>query len=382
MTSLDIFVLMPFLDPFHLIYHHLIKSPLEAQGHRVSRSLEADQQNGIRAIVEGIQQANVVVADLSGQNANVAYELGIAHALAKPTLQIVQTLDDVRYDLLPYKVIIYSVNTDGTSSLATDILGYIDRRPGNEFRFANPVSDYLGEASNPLIMIAEPSVEDGASQLTLMDKNELDGSDGGEYGVLDANADAEQAGDLIASTLQGLSSDMEEIGERTRTHTDKINELAENPNDKRRQSKALQIMKMFASDVKDFSQKVKEKNPKLKEAWMTLEQAMEYVLIASDIENQSDVEAVQNLLRQSAEMQRNLPTTIASIESFRAAHENLIGLSRASNPALRNSVKELDRLIDELKLGGSVVARIDDLASAKLERYFDSRPENNSDSAT
>ncbi len=371
MPNLDIFVLMPFLDSFHLIYHHLIKTPLEAEGHRVSRSLEADQQNGLRAIIEGIEQASVVVADLSGQNANVAYELGIAHALAKPTLQIVQTLDDVRYDLLPYKVILYSINTDGSSTLANDIVGYIDRRPGNEFRFANPVSDYQGTATTGGIIIAESSVEDDVAQLTLMDENELDGSDTRDYGVLDANADVERAAELITVTLQGLTSDMEEIGGKTRAHTDKINKLAYKPSETRRQSKALRIMKMFASDVKEFSQNVKQKSPILKKAWMTLEQAMEYVLIASDIENPADAEAVQNLLLRSDEMQNANQVAVASIENFRNAHIDLIGLSRVSNPALRNSVKELDRLIDELKLGDSVAARIHELAAAKLESYYE-----------
>lgn len=381
MPNLEIFVLMPFLDPFHLIYQHLIKSPLEAEGHRVSRSLEADEQNGLRAIVEGIQRANVVVADLTGQNANVAYELGIAHALAKPTLQIVQTLADVRYDLQQYKVILYSINTDGTSTLATDILSYIDRRPGNEYRFANPVSDYLGVASHPTIMVAEPSAQDGKSQLILMDEPEIDGLDGSEYGVLDANVDVERVSAVLVETLQGISLDVEKIGDKTRVHTRKVDELASNPNETRKQSKALRIVKLFAEDVKDFSRSIKEKSLILKEAWMILEQAMEYVLVVSDIQNESEVEAVQNLLRQSAEMQRVLPNTIASIERFRDSHAKLIGISRVSNPALRNSIKELDRLIDELKLGGSAVTRIGDLASAKLERYYEGRPEDNSESA-
>ncbi len=375
MPSLDIFVLMPFEDPFHLVYHHLIKMPLEAEGHRVSRSLEADQQNGLRAIIEGIQQASVVVADLSGQNANVAYELGIAHALTKPTLQIVQTLADVRYDLLPYKVILYSINTDGTSTLASDMLGYIDRRPGNEFRFANPVNDFLGAASARSIIITEPSDQDGASQLTLIDDNEPDKLAGSVYGILDANADVERAGALIVSTLQGLTTDMEDIGDKTRAHTHRINEISSNPSEKRRQSKALRVMQQFALDVTDFSQKVKEKSPTLKEAWMTLEQSMEYVLSASNIENESDFDAVQNLLRQSAQMQESSPNAIASIERFRDSHTDLIGISRMSNSALRDSVKELDRLIDELKRGGSVVTRIYELATAKLEGYNETRPE-------
>ncbi|MDE2951958.1 MAG: hypothetical protein OXT68_14490 [Chloroflexota bacterium] len=372
---MNIFVIMPFSTNFHLIFAYLIKSPLQEKGHTVERSLESNHQHGLRAIIQGISNADLIIADLTKQNANVTYELGIAHTLKKPTLQIAQSLDDVRYDLRPYNVILYSISSDGTSGLADDILSYIEREPGNEYNFSNPVSDFTDSDQNNPIKIRAANVLDDGRQLSLLHENELDALDGIEYGVLDANADVERAGAMITSTLQGLTSDMNEIGERTRAHTHKINELSSNPGEKRIQSKALRIMKMFAADVKNYSQKVKEKSPILKEAWMTLEQAMEYVLITSDIENQSDVEAVQNLLRQSAEMQKNLPNAIASIEDFRDSHEKLIGISKVSNTALRNSVKELDRLIDELKLGDSVVTRISDLAIDKLERYNESMPQ-------
>ena len=102
---------------------------------------------------------------------------------------------------------------------------------------------------------------------------------------------------------------------------------------------------------------------------MTLDQSMELVLFTSNIENESDIEAIYVLISQASEMQKNIPNTIASIESFRDAQENLIGLSRVSNPALRGSIKALNRLIDDLKLGGSVVGRTIDLATDKIERY-------------
>jgi hypothetical protein len=49
--------------------------------------------NVIRSIWQEISRASHVLADLTGFNANVALELGIAHALGRPTLTIAQGAD-------------------------------------------------------------------------------------------------------------------------------------------------------------------------------------------------------------------------------------------------------------------------------------------------
>jgi len=57
-----------------------------------------------------IQDARVLVADLTEKNANVFYELGLAHALGKPVVLISDNLADVPFDLQPLRVIIYDKN--------------------------------------------------------------------------------------------------------------------------------------------------------------------------------------------------------------------------------------------------------------------------------
>src|SRR5207302_8589290 len=54
-----------------------------------------------------IQSAKVLVAELTGKNANVFYELGLAHALGKPVILVSETIDDVPFDLQPLRVILY-----------------------------------------------------------------------------------------------------------------------------------------------------------------------------------------------------------------------------------------------------------------------------------
>ena len=53
-------------------------------------------------IVGNIHTADLIVADLTGLNPNVMYELGIAHGLDKPVIMVAQDLrqDSVRHTLV------------------------------------------------------------------------------------------------------------------------------------------------------------------------------------------------------------------------------------------------------------------------------------------
>jgi nucleoside 2-deoxyribosyltransferase len=60
-------------------------------------------------IWDGINAAKVLVAELTTKNANVFYELGLAHALEKPVVLVSSNENDVPFDLIHIRVIYYDV---------------------------------------------------------------------------------------------------------------------------------------------------------------------------------------------------------------------------------------------------------------------------------
>ena len=58
-------------------------------------------------IYDGIQRADLVVADMTGRNPNVFYEVGYAHALSKEVVLLTQKPDDIPFDLAGHNHIIY-----------------------------------------------------------------------------------------------------------------------------------------------------------------------------------------------------------------------------------------------------------------------------------
>jgi nucleoside 2-deoxyribosyltransferase len=70
-------------------------------------------------------RADLIVADLTGRNPNVFYELGYAHALGKRTLLLTQKIDDVPFDLRHRQLVEYKATPKGYRNLSQAVLKYL-----------------------------------------------------------------------------------------------------------------------------------------------------------------------------------------------------------------------------------------------------------------
>ena len=98
------FVIMAFDKEFDAIYSDLIKPSLEKIGYEVKRADSLlSQQNILKDIVREIASADLIIAELTSLNPNVFYELGIAHALRKPTILLTQSIEELPFDLRSFR---------------------------------------------------------------------------------------------------------------------------------------------------------------------------------------------------------------------------------------------------------------------------------------
>jgi hypothetical protein len=117
------FVISPFGGYFDMYYTHVHVPAIEAAG---VRPIRADDPFTPGAIVNDIwrfiQSADVLIADLTGRNPNVFYELGLAHAARKPVIILTQRVDDVPFDLQGLRWLLYDVREPDWSSALRDKL--------------------------------------------------------------------------------------------------------------------------------------------------------------------------------------------------------------------------------------------------------------------
>ena len=117
------FVLMPFQEAMTAVYEHGIKPQVLSMGMECKRADEIySAQNILSDIWDSIQSAELIIADCTGKNPNVMYELGLCHALWKRVILLSQNRDDVPFDLRAWRVIWYDFTFAGAARLKDDCL--------------------------------------------------------------------------------------------------------------------------------------------------------------------------------------------------------------------------------------------------------------------
>jgi hypothetical protein len=124
------FVMMPFGEWFDRYYQEIYVPAIKEAGFEPVRGDELFHTGSVvEQIWEQIEKAKLLLADLSGKNPNVFYELGLAHAARKPVVFAAASLEDVPFDLRHLRVIIYDI-----------------REPEWAARLRESVTDYLRNA--------------------------------------------------------------------------------------------------------------------------------------------------------------------------------------------------------------------------------------------
>ncbi len=129
------FVLMPYgPEDLQVVYTEYLKPTVEERCQLVCK--RADNIFGAGVIVEdvwrGILQAKIVIAELTGRNANVFYEVGLCHALGKSVLFLAQSTDDVPFDLGHRRVLLYEYSPRGCKRLEKGLVDNIKAMLGDK----------------------------------------------------------------------------------------------------------------------------------------------------------------------------------------------------------------------------------------------------------
>jgi len=133
------FVLMPFDAPLREIFE-TVKETLEGPPWNFTCRRADDFFAGghvLTDILRGIAEAEIVLADLTGRNPNVFYELGIAH-MHKPPSAIVlltQGIDAVPFDLQGFRRIVYTQSIQGARELRKDLANALEQITKPVYRF-------------------------------------------------------------------------------------------------------------------------------------------------------------------------------------------------------------------------------------------------------
>jgi hypothetical protein len=111
------FILMPFGQPWSDKIILLLRDILDKKGIFTLRGDDMKTPDVIDDIWRGINESRIIVADCTGMNPNVLYELGIVHTIGKDVILLTQDINTLAFDVRGFRYITYSNDEKGYKKL-------------------------------------------------------------------------------------------------------------------------------------------------------------------------------------------------------------------------------------------------------------------------
>ncbi|WP_144433759.1 hypothetical protein [Aeromicrobium erythreum] len=321
MTELPLaFVLMPFDEAFSDVYTELIEKPLVETGFEVRRADSLlNQRSVLQDVIRGIDDADLVVADVSGLNPNVMYELGLAHAMGKRTVMITQKIDELPFDLRPYRANEYSTRFGAAGQIAQSLREIGAAVLTGSAQFSNPVQDFA-----PAALSGESQVQDDvpgsrrsgfANGATSGDDDDAEDDPVAEPGLFEHALALQASSERIVDVTNVIATATTEVGEALQGRTDELQRAQKNLGDKGA-GVYLQIMRKTAGDLDQFSDVVGPANGEFRESITDFAKAATALARARTVDSEEDRASLQQDIDAISEAEETMVSTYFSVTQF------------------------------------------------------------------
>ena len=132
----EVFVIMPFLKELKPIYDDHIRNAVRNANLTVARGDDFFTAKSVMSdIWSAMNACRLVIAECTGRNPNVFYEMGMAHTLGKPVILISQTREDIPFDIQHIRYLIYEFTPRGMSEFEKNLTATIESELREEFSY-------------------------------------------------------------------------------------------------------------------------------------------------------------------------------------------------------------------------------------------------------
>lgn len=121
----DIFMVMPFRDKYNAVYEQVIRPVAAGLNLTIKRGDDFTSTRGsiMQEVWAALNACKLVIVESSEINANVYYELGIAHTLGKPVILLTQTkeVEALPFDIRHLRFLVYEDSINGSKALEASL---------------------------------------------------------------------------------------------------------------------------------------------------------------------------------------------------------------------------------------------------------------------
>lgn len=354
-----VFVIMPFNDNFLALYDKL-KKDFEGEFVFTNAGDLDNQQNVLQDIVEGIYQADVVIADLTGLNPNVFYELGLAHAMNKKVIIITQDLGELPFDIKSYRANEYSLQFNKIQKLVDELRKLLYGAINNNVTYGNPVSDYIPDFyKNDILLVSGNSIE----EMTCLDNdskenvinNKNDSLD--DNGFFDYIAEIEDNSTKITEEISSMCDELNDMNISINASTKEI-ERSNSQGNNVDANFVRNICRKLSIPIDKFAGNLKGHVTNVSKYWDIVENNYLSLLDTQYAQNQENIDDLKDSMISLKGMQDAIYRSKASIEGVIDKSQVCLGMERRLNKAITTLISELNEYLQMTDTMCSSVDRI------------------------
>lgn len=334
-----VFVITPFTEDFLALYEELKKTFKEDFDFTNAGDLD-NQRSILQDIVDGIYQADVIIADLTGLNANVFYELGLAHAMNKKVIIITQEIGELPFDIKSYRANEYSLQFNKLPKFIDELKKLLFGAIDNSVQYGNPVSDYI-----PNFYKDESTTAQNGNLNDVIEDDSCDSSfvveDEGEKGFIDYFADINENSSKITDEITSMGNEMNEMNTSINTVSNEIDHV-KTQSGSVDASFVRNICRKLSSPVEIFAEKLKGHVTKIPGYWSIVENSYLSTLDNKFFQQVENIQELKESMKALNDMQDAINDSDENIEEFISVLRRSMGMERRLNKAISLLISEFE----------------------------------------
>lgn len=317
MDKKKVFMIMPFEDDFFEVYE-MLKREFEKDFIFSHAADEDNQQNILKDIIQAIYEADIIIADLSGLNPNVFYELGVAHTLNKKVIIITENISSLPFDLKSYRANEYSTHFVKFAQLIEALRKYLYGAISGDIVFSNPVSDFLNTKD-----------EEDIVRSIHLSSNEIVLSEDTEKGFLDFMAEIEENMNRMTLYVFQMTDDLQNMTDNINASSEKITRVGGTGSAafvRKEAKKVANYMGVFGTSLREY-------NNHYTDLWSRIEKD-----ILGLLENKyasQNIDDLVSFLKSLKEVKNKILESCLPIKEMKNASLGNLGMERTLNQAIR-----------------------------------------------
>ena len=346
-----VFVITPFNEDFLALFEEFKKDFGETFDFTNAGDLD-NQQNILRDIVEGIANSDVIIADLTGLNANVFYELGLAHAMNKKVIIITQDIGELPFDIKSYRANQYSMQFNKLPLLIDELKKLLSGAMDGSIKYGNPVADYAPEFR--LTEEAKPECVTMSHESASDDKGEESNNDNG---FLDYISYIQQHSEKMNDELNSMISETSDMGQSVANATEDMNRVKCKSGNVD-VSYVRNICRKLSKPINHYAESLKGHVENISENWDVIENSYLSLLDNKFVNPSQNKGELDNSKSSLKDLQKSINFTDDKIDKFIVSLQGNIGIERNLTKAINILILELQKYLTTTSTIYSSIDRI------------------------